>query len=77
MGGRFEREGTYVYLWLIHVDVWQKPAQYCKSIILQLKTNFNKEMRFVLPEVEGERGGMRQKGELDKACQKVETSSYK
>ena len=21
MGGRFRREGTYVYLWLIHVDV--------------------------------------------------------
>jgi len=21
MGGRFKREGTYVYLWLIHVDV--------------------------------------------------------
>ena len=24
--GRFKREGTYVYLWLIHV-VWQKPIQ--------------------------------------------------
>ena len=23
--------------WVIHVDVWQKPAQYCKVIILQLK----------------------------------------
>ena len=22
---------------LIHVDVWQKPTQYCKAIILQLK----------------------------------------
>ena len=22
-------EGTYVYLWLIHADVWQKPTQYC------------------------------------------------
>ena len=22
--GMFKREGTYVYLWLIHVDVWQK-----------------------------------------------------
>ena len=29
--------GTYVYLWLIHVDVWQKPTQYGKAIILQLK----------------------------------------
>ena len=26
-----------VYLWLIHVDVWQKPTQDCKAIILQLK----------------------------------------
>ena len=31
------REGTYVYLWLTHVDVWQKSNQYCKAIILQLK----------------------------------------
>ena len=36
-GGR--QEGTYVYLWLIHVDVWQKPTQHCKAIILQLKIN--------------------------------------
>ena len=25
VGGEFKREGTYVYLWPIHVDVWQKP----------------------------------------------------
>ena len=31
-GRRFRREGTCVYLWLIHVDVWQKPTQYCKAI---------------------------------------------
>ena len=37
--GRFKREGTYVYLWLIHVDVRQKLIQYCKAIILQLKIN--------------------------------------
>ena len=36
-GGR--REGTYVYLWLIHVDIWQKPTQYCKAIIFPLKIN--------------------------------------
>ena len=36
-GGRFKREGTYVYLWLIHANVWQKPTQFCKAIILQLK----------------------------------------
>ena len=23
-------------LWLIHVDVWQKPTQYCKATIFQL-----------------------------------------
>ena len=28
---------THVHQWLIHVDVWQKPSQYCKAIILQLK----------------------------------------
>jgi len=36
-GGRFKREGTYVYLWLIHADIQQKPTQCCKAIILQLK----------------------------------------
>ena len=44
--GRFRREGTYVYLWLIHVDVWQKPKQYCKAIILQLKIFFFKKSDF-------------------------------
>ena len=36
VGRRFKREGTYVYLWLIHVDVQQKPTQHCKANILQL-----------------------------------------
>ena len=27
--------GTHVYPWLIHVNVWQKPLQYCKVISLQ------------------------------------------
>ena len=31
------KEGTQVYLWLIHGDVWHKLTQYCKTIILQLK----------------------------------------
>ena len=38
-GGRFKREGTYVYLWLIHVDAWKKPTQFCKAVIFQLKIN--------------------------------------
>ena len=37
MGRGLRREGTCVYLWLIHVDVWQKPTQYYKAIVLQLK----------------------------------------
>ena len=39
VGENFKREGTDVYLCLIHVDVWQKPIQLCKAIILQLKIN--------------------------------------
>ena len=38
--GRWERGsgwGTHVHPWLIHVNVWQKPLQYCKVISLQLK----------------------------------------
>ena len=29
--------GTHIHLWLIHVNVWQKPPQYYKVISLQLK----------------------------------------
>ena len=39
VGERFKKKGTYVYLWVVQVDVWQKPIQYCKAIILQLKIN--------------------------------------
>ena len=39
VGGSFKREGTYIYLWLIHVDVSQKLIQYCRTIIFQLKTD--------------------------------------
>ena len=28
--------GTHVNPWLIHVNVWQKPLQYCKVFSLQL-----------------------------------------
>ena len=35
-GGKDAQEGEeYIYLWLIHVDVSQKPTQYYKAIILQ------------------------------------------
>ena len=38
VGGRevWDR-GPHVHPWLIHVNVWQKPQQYCKVISLQLK----------------------------------------
>ena len=37
-GGRGLQEwGTHVCLWPIHVDVWQRPSQYCQVTILQLK----------------------------------------
>ena len=38
-GGRWEEGsgwGTHVNPWLIRVNVWQKPLQYCKVISLQL-----------------------------------------
>ena len=38
-GGRREGRsgwGTHVNPWLIHVNVWKKPLQYCKVISLQL-----------------------------------------
>ena len=45
-----------VYLWLIHVDVWQKPTQYYKAIIFQLKIHLKNLQKTVvlasdLPEV--------------------------
>ena len=37
VGRRFKREGTYIYLWQIHVDVWQKATQYYKATVFQIK----------------------------------------
>ena len=50
-GGRSEGGsgwGTHVHPWLIHVNVWQKPLQYCKVISFQLKLkekNLKKRIR--------------------------------
>ena len=44
-GEGFRMGGTHVYLWLIHVDVWQKPSQYCKVNILQLNNFFPKRIQ--------------------------------
>ena len=32
--------GTHVHPWLIHVNVWQKPLQYCKVISLQWELDY-------------------------------------
>ena len=41
--------GTHVTPWLIHVNVWQKPLQYCKVISLQLiKINEKKKKKRIL-----------------------------
>jgi len=37
MGQRFKKEAAYISLWLIYVDVLQKPTQHCTLIILQFK----------------------------------------
>ena len=49
--------GTHVNPWLIHVNVWQKPLQYCKAISLQLikmngKTNKKKTSSLGSPKQE-------------------------
>ena len=44
--GRWEGRlgwGIHVYPWLIHVNVWQKPLQYCKVISLQLIKKIKKK----------------------------------
>ena len=38
-GGMFKWEGTWVNLWLIHVDVRQKPMQYLKQLSFNKKIN--------------------------------------
>ena len=46
VGGGGSGCGTHVHPWLIHVNVRQKPLQYCKVISLQLKLiNFLKKKK--------------------------------
>ena len=44
MGGRFKREWIYIYLWLIHVEVWQK-TKFCKANTLQYKNFFKMALK--------------------------------
>ena len=41
--GGSKRRGIYIYLWLFHVVVWEKPTQHYKAIILQLKVKKKKK----------------------------------
>ena len=48
IGRRFGRKGTWAYLWLIPVDIWQQTIKFCKAIILQLKKQSdNKNKLFI------------------------------
>ena len=61
--GRWERGsgwGTHVNPWLIHVNVWQKPLQYCKVISLQLikiseKKNKLKDKNYMIISIDAEK----------------------
>ena len=56
MGGRWEEGsgwGTHVHPWLIHVNVWQKPLQYCKVISLQLNKFLTKEKKMSYSHFQG------------------------
>ena len=46
--GRFKKEGPYIYLWLFCVYIYQKPAQYSKATIFQLKINQLKKKTLLL-----------------------------
>ena len=41
VGGGVQEGGN---LMPIHVDVWQKPSQYCKLLILKLKIKYKKRI---------------------------------
>ena len=42
MGVWSRREGTWVYVWLVLIDVRQKTTKFSKAIILQFKKNLKK-----------------------------------
>ena len=42
---------THVYLQLTNADVWQKPTQYCKAIILQLRKGKEKKKRKIVEKI--------------------------
>ena len=60
-GGRWEGGsgwGAHVNPWLIHVNVWQKPLQYCKVISLQLIKINEKKKKNISPSNAGDIGSI-------------------
>ena len=51
--------GTHVYLWLIYVDVWQKPSQYCNHPPVKTNKLIKKKNSFVLCPAPCQRRGVR------------------
>ena len=48
--GKSKREGTHVYLGLIHIGWQQKPTQHCKAIILK-KKNQNQSLSLYITNI--------------------------
>ena len=56
-GGKWEQGsgwGTHVHPWLIHVNVWKKPPQYCKAISLPKNKERKKEQPCEFPGLAGQ-----------------------
>ena len=65
-GGRFRREGTWVYLWLILIDVWQKTTKFYKANTLQFKKVGEKTNLWVLRKrKQGQVGSLQQNTQAD------------
>ena len=48
------KETRWVWVWLIHVDVWQKPTQFVKQLSFNLKKLIKKKWNYVaLKEIRG------------------------
>ena len=62
MGEAWER-GDILYLWLIHIVVWQEPTHYCKTIVLQSKKKKKRKKR--------KNSNQLQKKEKEKNCENV------
>ena len=64
--------------WLIHLVVWQKPAQYCKGIILQLKKKRKKckKQKTALKEVLIKKKKTKKKKNLRKEMRNLTSASY-